>query len=136
MLHRTGFVGALVALAAVATVGCSGGRDVDVSGSVAAQAGLSVSGPITVNFLDVVNDTDPPKSAGSTTLEKPGDFEQKVSVSGDTVRVFALVDTNEDGKCTAGEPWAETNAPIGTDDKVDAVTLTLATGSCPTDVGD
>jgi len=134
MLHRTKVVGT-VALVALAAVGCSGGRDVDVSGSVSAQAGLSVSGPITVNFLDVVNETDPPKSAGTTTLDKPGDFDQKVSVSGETVRVFALVDANGDGKCTAGEAWAENDAAISSDDKVANVTLTLSAGSCPTDVG-
>ncbi len=136
MLQRSGLVWVLVAVSSLSAVACGGGRDVDVSGNVEAQAGLSVSGPITVNFLDVVNTTDPPKSAAKTTLDAPGTFDQKVSVSGDTVRVYALVDSNNDGKCTAGELWAETDAPITDDDKVAAVTLTLASSSCPTDVGE
>ncbi|HTQ03633.1 MAG TPA: hypothetical protein VMI54_07240 [Polyangiaceae bacterium] len=126
----------MVVLSLLAAVGCSGGRDVDVSGDVSAAPAVLVTGPIKLNFLDVVNDTDPPKSAATTTLDELGPFEQKVSVSGDTVRVFALIDANGDGKCTAGEAWAEADAPVGADDKVAAVALTLAPGTCPTDVGE
>ena len=136
MHQARGLVCAVVVLSALSAAACSGGRDVDVSGDVSAQAGVSVTGPIQLNFLDVVNDTDPPKSAATTKLDALGTFDQKVNVSGDTVRVFALVDANGDGKCTAGEPWAKADAKIGDDDKVDQVALTLAPGTCPTDVGE
>jgi hypothetical protein len=130
MLKRRVLVCAALAVAGLVTA-CSGSRDVEVTGSVNAPAGESVSSPIALDFLDVVNDTDTPKSVLTATLDAPGDFTQTVSVSGDKVRVRALVDTNGDGSCSAGELWAETDATIGSDDKVDPVSLTLARSDCP-----
>jgi hypothetical protein len=133
MLERKGLVCAALALASALATACSGSRDVEVSGSVSAPAGEAVSSPITLDFRDVVNDTDAPKSVLTATLDAPGDFTQTVSVSGDKVRVRALVDANGDGTCSAGELWAETDAPIGDGDKVDPVSLTLARTTCPSD---
>jgi hypothetical protein len=131
MLERKGFFYALIAAAGFSALACSGSRDVDVTGSVSAPAGTQLTAPISLDFRDIVNDSDPPKSVLTTKLDAPGDFEQTVSVAGDKVRVFALVDANGDGACSAGELWAETDAPIGSDDKVEPVSLALAQGTCP-----
>jgi len=118
-------------VAAAMAFGCSSGRDVDVTGSVAAPAGEAVSGPITLSFLDVISSDQTPKSVAETKLDAAGEFTQTVSVEGDTVRVRALVDTNGDGACSTGELWAETDAAIGDDDTVAPVSLTLGTAACP-----
>jgi len=78
-----------------------------------------------------VNDEDVPKSVLTAQIDAVGDFTQKVSVSGDKVRVRAVVDMNNDGVCSAGELWAETDAPIKDDDTVDPVALTLGHTPCP-----
>jgi hypothetical protein len=118
------------ALGALGLFGCGNSRDVDVTGSVGAPANGSVSGPITLEFFDV-SGTDTPKSVARVQLDAPGNFDQKVSVSGDTVRVLALVDENGDGTCTTGELWAETDAPIDANDAVTPLTLVLAADPCP-----
>jgi hypothetical protein len=126
-LSSVGFV----VLAAALAMACSSGRDVEVTGSVAAPAGQSVSGPITVSFLDVISSDEAPKSVAETKLDAVGDFKQTVSVEGDTVRVRAVVDTDGNGACTAGELWAEADAAIQDDDTVAPVTLTLGNAPCP-----
>jgi hypothetical protein len=118
-------------LSAALALACSGGRDVEVTGSVAAPAGQSVSGPITVSFLDVVSTDETPESVAETKLAAAGDFKQTVSVEGDTVRVRAVVDTDGNGACSAGELWAEVDATIQADDTVAPVTLTLGNAPCP-----
>jgi len=130
-MHRKVLISGAVALAALSSVGCAADRDVEVSGSVAAPASENVSGQITLDFLDVVNDTDVPKSVATTKLDALGEFKQSVSVSGDQVRVRALVDNDGNGACSAGELWAETDATIKDDDTVDPVTLTLGHEACP-----
>lgn len=132
MRKTRGLVCGALAIAGLLATACSGSRDVEVTGSVSAPAGESLSSPITLDFLDVVNDSDAPKSVATATLDKPGDFAHTVSVSGDKVRVRAIVDSNGDGSCSAGELWAETDAAIANDDKVDPVSLTLTRGDCPT----
>ena len=121
----------VMAVASAATFACASGRDVEVTGSVAAPVGQEVAGPITLSFLDVVASDETPKSVAETKLDAVGEFKQTVSVEGDTVRVRAVVDKNGDGACSTGELWAESDAAIKDDDTVAPLTLTLGTAPCP-----
>jgi len=124
-----GWVGMVIA--STAAVACSSGRDVEVTGSVVAPAGVAVSGPITLSFLDVVADDETPESVAETKLDTVGEFKQTVTVEGDIVRVRAVVDSDGNGACTAGESWAESDAAVQDDDTVAPVTLMLGTAPCP-----
>jgi hypothetical protein len=126
---RVGWVATVVM--SVAAVACSSGRDVEVTGSVAAPAGQALQGPIMLSFLDVVSADETPESVAEIKLDTVGEFKQTVSVEGDTVRVRALSDSDGNGACTAGELWAESDATIQDDDTVAPVTLTLGTKPCP-----
>ncbi|HEX5097962.1 MAG TPA: hypothetical protein VFV94_00610 [Polyangiaceae bacterium] len=121
----------VLVLASAATFACASDRDVEVTGSVAAPVGQTVSGPITLSFLDVISTDETPKSVAEAKLDAVGEFKQTVTVEGDTVRVRAVVDTDGNGACSAGELWAESDAAIQDDDSVAPVTLTLGTAPCP-----
>lgn len=121
----------MLVLASAATFACASDRDVEVTGSVAAPVGQTVSGPITLSFFDVISSDETPESVAETKLDAVGEFKQTVSVEGDTVRVRAVVDTDGNGACSAGELWAESDAAIQDDDSVAPVTLTLGTAPCP-----
>ena len=116
-------------------LGCSSGRDVEVSGQVTAPSTLSVGDKVVIDFIDVVGEgTDAKQSlAGSTELKMLGDFKETVSLEGDQVLIRAIDDRDGDGKCTAGEAWGESHAPV-TQDKAAATMLTLGTAACPTQV--
>ena len=129
MLHKNLGMSLLASVAAFALVGCGSDRDVEVSGSVAASE--AVSAPITLDFLDIVDDAETPKSVLVAKLDALGEFKQTVSVTGDKVRVRAIVDNDGDGACSAGELWAEADAAIKDDDTVDPVALTLGHTACP-----
>jgi hypothetical protein len=129
MLHRKLQVSLLAATAALGLAGCASEREVEVTGSVSASE--AVSAPIKLDFLDVVDDDEAPTSVLTNELAAPGAFTQTVSVSGDKVRVRAVVDDDGDGACSAGELWAEVDALINDDDTVDPVTLTLGHEPCP-----
>jgi hypothetical protein len=65
-------------------------------------------------------------------LERAGAFSKKVSLEGDRVRVFALMDTDKDGKCSAGEAWATMDVSIQEDDTgAAAAVLELKATACP-----
>ena len=127
---------ALVGMVGCVLAGCSGSREVEVKGEVTAPASVSVQGEVLVDFFDVVNEDDAPKSVSRIVLDEPGPFTQKAELEGDTVRVRALNDRDGDGKCTEGEAWAEVDAPIGDDDSVAPITLTLANQACPAASGE
>lgn len=120
---------------ALAAVGCSSARDVEVSGKVTAPSTLTVGDKVVVDFIDVVGEgKDAEKSVAHTAeMKAPGDFKETVALEGDTVLVRAIDDRNGDGKCTAGEAWGETSAKV-TDNKVEPVALVLGTTACPADV--
>jgi hypothetical protein len=120
---------ALVSMA-LPLVACGSSRDVEVSGEVSAPASVAVEGPISVQFFDVV-DEESPERVHSITLETTGAFGEKVSLAGDDVRIVALDDRDANGACSAGEPWAQVEAPIKDDDTIDPVTLTLGLSPCP-----
>jgi hypothetical protein len=132
MNHRKSLLVGVVGFALCA-VGCSSGRDVEVSGKLTAPSTLSVGDKLVIDFIDVVGEgMDAKQSLASTTeLKTLGDFKETVSLEGDEVLIRAIDDRDGDGKCTAGEAWGETHAPV-TQDKAAAPMLTLGTAACPT----
>jgi len=120
---------------ALCAVGCSSGRDVEVSGKVTAPSTLAVGDKLVIDFIDVVGDGTDAKQhlASSAELKAPGEFDQTVSLEGDQVLVRAVDDRDGDGKCTAGEAWGEALAPV-TQNKADTAMLMLGTAACPADV--
>ena len=131
MKVRKSWVAGVVGFALCA-VGCSSGRDVEVSGKVTAPSTLSVGDEVVIDFIDVVGDgTDAKQTlASSAQLTALGDFKETVSLEGDQVLIRAIDDRDGDGKCTAGEAWGETHAAVMTD-KADAATLMLGMAPCP-----
>ena len=126
-----GFWFALLATGLVA--GCTGSREVAVTGEVSAPASTNIDGEIMLDFLDVRGD-DEAVSVHTATLDAPGAFEETVELEGDAVRVRAINDTNGNGSCDEGEAWAEVEASIADDDTVEPVELVLENQACPTDV--
>jgi hypothetical protein len=131
MIMKTILKLAVVCVFGASAVACASSREVEVTGEVAAPAGVSVQGAILVDFLDIVDEEEAPKSVVTATLSAPGPFTQKGDFEGDKILVRAINDKNGDGACSAGEAWAETEAPIGDDDSVEPVKLTLGTSACP-----
>ena len=119
-------------LLALAAVGCSSGRDVEVSGKVTAPSSVETGSKLSIDFIDVVGEGESIEKnvAHSMEMEAPGDFKETVALEGNKVIVRAIDDRNGDGKCTAGEAWGEKEAEV-VEDKVEAVTLTLGTAACP-----
>ena len=113
------------------SAGCSSSREVEVSGEVSAPATTEIDGDITLDFFDVREDGEEAKSIHTVKLETVGSFKETVEVEGDSVRVRALNDRDGDGACTDGEAWAEANAKISDDDKVEPVSLELTNDPCP-----
>ena len=111
---------------------CSAGRDVEVSGKVTAPSSLAVGDKLAVDFMDVVGDGDEAETsiAHSMQLKALGDFKETVALEGDKVLVRAVDDRDDNGKCTAGEAWGETEANI-VENQVQPITLTLGTAACP-----
>lgn len=111
--------------------GCSG-QEVETSGQVAAAPGVTTQGAIKIDIYDVIDESKPEENLLATvTLDKPGAFEKKVTASGSKVRFFALADANGDGKCSAGEAWAQASHDVGDKGEIKGVTLTLAAQACP-----
>jgi hypothetical protein len=122
---------------ALAAVGCSSARDVEVSGKVTAPSTVATGDKIAVQFLDVVGEGTDAKTelAQTAELKALGDFKQTVPLEGNEVIVRAIDDRDGNGKCTEGEAWGETKAKV-TDDKVDAVSLALAVAKCPAEAAE
>ena len=112
---------------AVTLAGCSGTEEVEIKGET--KSSEAVSGKITIEFFDVVDDEE--TSLEKLTLDALGPFEQTVEAEGDRIRVFALADANGDGACSEGEAWAEAEARVLEDGTADPVTLELQAKACP-----
>lgn len=125
-----GGVCAVLAVLSLATMGCSSGRDVEVTGQVNAPASLTLDAKIHVDFVDVSADGEE-EVAHTISLDAPGSFAETVSLEGDRVLVRAILDKDGDGACSAGEAWASAEAAIAEDDTVEPVSLTLDTKACP-----
>jgi hypothetical protein len=113
--------------------GCSGGREVEVTGEAKAAASVTLTGPISIEFFEVPAEgaTEEAASIKKIELAQAGEFTETVDVEGDLIRVFALNDVNKDGACNDGEPWAESQATVKEDGSVDRLTLELSTAACP-----
>jgi hypothetical protein len=128
-------VGVTMFALSVASVlaGCSSGRDVEVSGEVKAASTLKISGDIALQFIDIENDKQ--EVVHKRTLSELGTFKESVTLTGDKVLVRAIADADGDGKCSAGEAWAEVEAGVvkGENDEeiVAGVPLTLSNAPCP-----
>jgi hypothetical protein len=131
MKNTSNLVWLLVMTTGALAVGCTGSRDVEVAGEVSAPSTVSVDGPITLDFFDVIAEGEEPKSVHTATLDSLGEFKETVELEGDTVRVRAINDRDGDGACTDGEAWGETDAAISDDDKVEAIKLELSNDPCP-----
>jgi hypothetical protein len=132
MKNTSNLVWILVMATGALAVGCSGSREVEVAGEVSAPATVSVDGPITLEFYDVIADDEEPKSVHTATLDNVGEFNETVELEGDTVRVRAINDRDGNGACTSGEAWGEADAAISDDDSVEAIKLELSNAACPT----
>lgn len=116
----------------MAATGCSSGRDVEVTGSVSAAQSADVSGKILLSFYEVDAEDETVRiHIQDATLEALGDFKETVSVEGSSVMIQAINDRDDDGKCSAGEAWAEIEVQIADDDSVEPVALTLSHAACP-----
>ena len=113
-------------------LGCGSTREVAIKGQLASSTSAQVDGPIAVQFFDIV-ETAKPALVHSITLERLAAFDAKASLQGDEVLVRAINDRDANGACSAGEPWAEVRVPVKEDDTVDALSLELHTGSCPSE---
>ena len=114
-------------------VGCVGGRDVEVSGTVFTPEGVSVGESLVVDFIDTL----PEGSEGATppthrrTLRGLGEFKETVPLEADELSLWGLDDRNRDGYCSAGEAWGRvTSAPI-VHDRADRIRLMLLDQPCP-----
>ena len=114
-------------------VGCAGGREVEVSGTVTAPASVSVGETLIIEFIDPL----PEGSGGDTprthriTLHGLGEFKQTMTLVANEVELWGLDDRNNDGRCTEGEAWGRVpSAPIE-NDRAEGITLTLLDQPCP-----
>jgi hypothetical protein len=136
MKHQ--ILGSCLVLAAIGPLsGCSGSRDVRVSGKVALASSVAEGKPVRVEFYE-------PKSAAAdagadgafafvdaVTLEAAGPFQDTVSVTGDSIHVVAIVDADQNGACTDGEAWGEADVAVGQDDTASATVNVAPHGRCP-----
>lgn len=113
--------------------GCDSTQEVEVSGEATAAA--TVTGPISIEFFEVASAdddaADAPVSIKKIEIEKPGPFKETLEVEGDTIRIFALADSDKNGACSEGEAWAEVEAPIAEDGTLAKVALALTAVACP-----
>ena len=123
--------GVVLGVVSFAIAGCGASREVEVTGEVSAPADVRAEGAILVELADVLEAGEVPTSVHTVTLTAPGKFSEKVDLEGDKVRVRAINDRDLNGKCSAGEAWAQAEASINDDDTVDPVALRLSNAACP-----
>ena len=132
MINRHWLIAKPLALLLCLEVGCGSSREVAIKGQLASSTSAQVDGPIAVQFFDIV-DAAKPSLVHSITLDRLAAFDAKAALQGDEVLVRAINDRDGNSACSAGEPWAEVRVPVKEDDTVDAVSLELNAGSCPTE---
>jgi len=116
--------------AAFVAVGCGSARDVAVSGETTAPA--AVTGSISIQFFDTIDDEAALAVLKEVTLDAAGPFSETIEVEGDAVRILALIDEDGDGQCTEGEAWAQVEAEVSEEDTIESVQLVLEVAACPT----
>jgi hypothetical protein len=123
---------ALVSLLALsAFAACDSGREVEVTGEV--SAAQAVSGAITLKFYEMEKGVDDAERllVKEAELAGLGTFTETIEVAEDIVIAVALVDTDGDGACTAGELWAESQQQADADGNFAAFQLSLVADPCP-----
>jgi hypothetical protein len=131
MRNNSLFTWVVLGAVSSALAGCGASREVEVAGEVSAPADVRTEGAILVELADVLEASEAPTSVHTATLNAPGKFTEKVELEGDKVRIRAINDRDNNGKCSAGEPWGQVEAAILDDDTVAPVTLTLTHAACP-----
>ncbi len=131
MRNNSLFTWVVLGAVSSALAGCGASREVEVTGEVSAPADVQTQGAILVELADVLEASEAPTSVHTATLTAPGKFSEKVELEGDKVRIRAINDRDNNGKCSAGEPWAQVEATIQDDDTVAPVTLRLSNAACP-----
>src|SRR5690606_2697850 len=98
-----------------------------------APATLSLSGDTLIEFFDLTGEGDSLERTRvhDVRISGTGAFDETISVEGEEIVVRAIDDANADGKCSAGEAWAEVQATIDEDDTVTGISLQLAAKPCP-----
>lgn len=124
MLSKFFAVVSVLCLGALAA-GCSGAREVEVTGQVSSA---SAQGEIVVLIFDVTGDEK--ANVHSVKAQADGSFKATLSLEGDEVLVRAIADADGDGACSAGEPWGEASGKIQ-DDEVEPLEITLGSAPCP-----
>ena len=121
----------LATLSLLYATACSGGRDVEVTGSIG--SGVAAAEPVRVEFYDVIGEGEDRslELVHDISLTTEREFAETVALEGDFVLVRAIHDADADGACTEGESWAEQEAAIAEDDSVEAVSLDLKAQACP-----
>ncbi len=115
----------------IAAAACSDTQEVEVTGEVSSAA--TVSGPISLEFFEIAKDGEDAErvSIKQSQLDALGAFNETLEVSEDIIIVVALEDKDGDGKCTAGELWAEGQQEVTEDGTVPAFALELKADPCP-----
>ncbi|MEZ4371105.1 MAG: hypothetical protein R3B07_09780 [Polyangiaceae bacterium] len=122
----------MIGLGLMATVGCSSGRDIEVTGSVSAASSAAVDGEILLSFYEF--DTEDATSRihiDDRKLSELGDFNETISVEGSKIVIVAINDRDGDGACSTGEAWAEVEAEVKEDDTIEPVSIVLNNTACP-----
>ena len=132
-MRTTTILGSIAILSILSFAAGCAGREVEVTGEAKAAASTTLSGPISIKFLEVSDESAAVAeyvSIKTIELASPGEFKEMVGVEGDTVYLFALNDVNKDGACSEGEAWAKAEAAVKEDGTLDKVTLELAVADC------
>jgi hypothetical protein len=121
----------LVACGALVT-GCSNAEPFDVTGEISSAE--TVSSPITLEFFEV-DATDPAATRESihvVTVSALGAVSETVEADPAlTVVAQALVDTDDDGACTEGELWGETELVKKADGTFEPFVVDIKAQACP-----
>lgn len=118
---------ALISLCAL-FAGCESTEEYEVTGQVTSAA--TVAGPISLEFFEV-EDTDR-VSIKAVELAQLGPFTETIEAGAESkIVALAIVDTDKDGKCTAGELWDEADVVRNADGTLAPLSLTLTNAACP-----
>ncbi|MGE0328685.1 MAG: hypothetical protein AB7K71_31435 [Polyangiaceae bacterium] len=122
----------MIGLGLMATVGCSSGRDIEVTGSVSAASSAAVDGEILLSFYELdAEDATSRIHIDDRKLSELGDFNETISVEGSKIVIVAINDRDGDGGCSTGEAWAEVEAEVNEDDTIEPVSIVLNNTACP-----
>ncbi len=125
---------AAIALSTAALLAaCSDAQEYEVTGEVTSAQALA--GKVSLEFFEVGQEADAEReSIKKVELDKLGGFTETVELSPESkLIIVAIDDADGDGKCSAGEQWAEAEVSELAEDGTapDAVSLALKANDCP-----